>query len=875
MAGKGGRSIKLFLKRFKKFAIPLILLLIVVGFVGKKWRHRKRSQPRPQYVPSHVQKQTTFDQQSSSKSTNSVPTSKVKQRAAKDPNFAIGMNSLKIREKEIKVCSDVVGFTDENGNSCMDWNGYDCYLSNEESFSQHGRSELLRNCPKACGICDNKPTTVVLDNCFDSLTFTDELGYNCEEWKTENCFQAIELGLSPEGQEHLLHNCRKACGLCGGSTIHKSEMDFAQKDIELEENKKLSSRLKEADLLNRELLELLENATNQIVSLKSENSMLKATHMNIGHPRANVSDKLAQLLMKNALLINDDDLSEIEAEEDMEESQVNNKEKPQGKHLNQKLNSSYDSPNEMKHYQQKQMHTDIINNTRLKAEARKKLASKAEHIHRIESQKKNINDKVRDQDKVGIKHHRKKSSKGENNKPKVSEKLHKSPDNKDHNLKSVLTEETKEEIHEDANLLGVNQTKYDNEPSQGRDVDENDLVQDGEEDVPDIEEHSKNDIGGDGANETVEYSKKVEPANILEEVSENDEQVQDIEGENKIDEQEHDVEGDSPNERVHDIERESENDEQAHDIEGDSKNNERIEGDEQEHDIDGDSENGDTKNDKGESENDEQAHDIEGGHEAAHKGENAKVEEAIHAEKLVNNLEEIDAEADSEDAKNIDEMDDQAPIDGHVLQNDKEQIPKGKVKKSEKQLNSQAKLKAGGESKAKENDVSIHTAKDETNRKGVKDRVAVSKKSQSQGDQKQPLANVIQLPRESSTDDEKLEFITKYVADSGRKGRVLLKSSLYCFMHTNTDIEGNSIRRIPDIFSLNKCMAECEMSKLCTHFTYRPPAKLKGKKAECELKQGLELHSKESDEQIYGALCLRFLSSVMAVKAYRSTNHIH
>ena len=111
-------------------------------------------------------------------------------------------------------CVDNEEFEDKNGESCEDWSGYACleYMSEGgRGYTQADKDLIAENCPVTCGICDPKKECSG-SICVDSVTFRDFFGERCGDWAGYQCEQFI--GFTQEQVAAAKKNCPKACGVC-------------------------------------------------------------------------------------------------------------------------------------------------------------------------------------------------------------------------------------------------------------------------------------------------------------------------------------------------------------------------------------------------------------------------------------------------------------------------------------------------------------------------------------------------------------------------------------------------------------------------------------------------------------------------------------
>ena len=121
-------------------------------------------------------------------------------------------------------CRDNNKFSDENGNGCIDWIGYNCKLATLKNknnkirpISEVGRQKLLKNCPESCRLCVTAPPGLVpSDKCTDKNNFVTETEEKCQDFYGYNCYQtALQYeDMSFRGQLNLIKNCPASCGLC-------------------------------------------------------------------------------------------------------------------------------------------------------------------------------------------------------------------------------------------------------------------------------------------------------------------------------------------------------------------------------------------------------------------------------------------------------------------------------------------------------------------------------------------------------------------------------------------------------------------------------------------------------------------------------------
>eukprot|EP01043_Picozoa_sp_COSAG02_P012190 COSAG02_NODE_467_length_21771_cov_39.020303_12_plen_1850_part_00 len=108
-------------------------------------------------------------------------------------------------------CVDDPAFTDEFGEACSAWAGYDC--GDREQAIEWGYADstvgaVMAACPSSCGLCNV---------CDDDPAFTDEFGEACSAWAGYDCGdreQAIEWGYADSTVDAVMAACPSSCGLC-------------------------------------------------------------------------------------------------------------------------------------------------------------------------------------------------------------------------------------------------------------------------------------------------------------------------------------------------------------------------------------------------------------------------------------------------------------------------------------------------------------------------------------------------------------------------------------------------------------------------------------------------------------------------------------
>jgi len=111
-------------------------------------------------------------------------------------------------------CRNTFDFRDEHGFGCHAWTHSVCTDAEEGwGYTALGLADLIANCPVACGVCEPTPPP-----CHDTAGFVDEHGWWCRNWRFHNCEIAeVEWGYSSIGEIEILSNCPRACGLCDQS----------------------------------------------------------------------------------------------------------------------------------------------------------------------------------------------------------------------------------------------------------------------------------------------------------------------------------------------------------------------------------------------------------------------------------------------------------------------------------------------------------------------------------------------------------------------------------------------------------------------------------------------------------------------------------
>lgn len=97
-------------------------------------------------------------------------------------------------------CSDSASFRDVNGETCEDWDGYNCaeYMAGN-GYSTAESERIIQNCPVACGICDSTTgRSRRPGQCIDTTA-------HCAEWAATG---ACENNDADEMQEQCCHTCR-------------------------------------------------------------------------------------------------------------------------------------------------------------------------------------------------------------------------------------------------------------------------------------------------------------------------------------------------------------------------------------------------------------------------------------------------------------------------------------------------------------------------------------------------------------------------------------------------------------------------------------------------------------------------------------------
>jgi hypothetical protein len=129
------------------------------------------------------------------------------------------------------ACFDTPDFLDELGYKCSDWYG-DC-LSVYLEYSRNGLADVMDNCRRSCGLCIpmEKPhlvvPAVILKEhrlCHDAIDYKDAMGHPCEDWVALDCSSAqVKDGYTSQGEDDLLRNCAKSCGVCEMFTWSQDE----------------------------------------------------------------------------------------------------------------------------------------------------------------------------------------------------------------------------------------------------------------------------------------------------------------------------------------------------------------------------------------------------------------------------------------------------------------------------------------------------------------------------------------------------------------------------------------------------------------------------------------------------------------------------
>lgn len=110
-----------------------------------------------------------------------------------------------------RPCADNLSFRDEEGYSCVDWDGYDCEST---GYTDAGEMSVLAACPMTCGICTVDPVVTIAAECVDLPGFLDEQNYSCDSWVGHDCLMAATFGYTKEGVAALIRQCRSSCKAC-------------------------------------------------------------------------------------------------------------------------------------------------------------------------------------------------------------------------------------------------------------------------------------------------------------------------------------------------------------------------------------------------------------------------------------------------------------------------------------------------------------------------------------------------------------------------------------------------------------------------------------------------------------------------------------